>query len=940
MSKPDLALKRPSELKKVEILEETVKTGTLEDLKAVLETYQPFEMTARALGLAARYRGLDFVRMLAEHGATFDYDDTSGMQSKYKMRQNTAAGSYLTLYYLMLVPEELDLSGPSVHACYRDHTYDYTPMNGIPYMRISRELEEKTLSLEQRIKVTEYISQEKRLDISLDDMLYWALSRDEPDFADALIKLGARLDHKAPTYYPTHHYYRREPCTYLETITSAKQSLYWNDYVTAMGRVKAERLLPVLERLHALAAAAGKKLAMSQKLFDELNWTDEALAFAWENMNCSKVDKKKALEVAVSRNAAAALGKMAEAGWLRQRQRREKLIEYAIENQYNEALAWLMDYKNRTVDLAAEEAKEEARLMKELSASPDSVAALKKSWGYKKQEDGTLVITSYKGNETEVVIPNRIGKAEVTAIERNAFSLNAPRLNETQKKVRAAITSVEFPGSIREIPEAMFYRGWRIPSPLKRVVLNEGIKVIGENAFNYCMIEEIVIPDSVRKIGDNAFYSCTKIEEIYIPDSVRKIGEYVFAGCQRLKKVRLPKGIRSLPAGMLDGTGIETFDIPESVRTIGHHAFSGCNSLTSVSFPNSLTEISYAMFSNCEALSDVRLPPNIKRIEQLAFYRCPIKEIVLPETVAEIGYAAFSYCKALRAISIPQSVTEIGNSAFADCETLRSVSVPKTTKLGREVFFGCSALSDEKGQIIVNGILFDNGLPWKDGLKPFVIGEEIEAVNIDREKLPRIVYRECSDDAPVPDVSKLSVGDLVSFGRFPEKEDYVMKPLQWRVLAVEDGKALMITEQEIIRLDLESTQHGVWADSPVRNLLNKGFYETSFSEKERAHILLSDINTPGNKKEKTDGGPNTKDRVFLLSMEEVEQYMPSENDRKSAPTAYAYSQGGPTRHEMGGCWHLRTPGKEGEEPVVVDRYGGFSTGSYYRDYIRPAVWIR
>ena len=66
MSKPDLTLKRPSELKKVEILEETVKTGTLEDLKAVLETYQPFEMMTRALGLAARYRGLDFVRILVE----------------------------------------------------------------------------------------------------------------------------------------------------------------------------------------------------------------------------------------------------------------------------------------------------------------------------------------------------------------------------------------------------------------------------------------------------------------------------------------------------------------------------------------------------------------------------------------------------------------------------------------------------------------------------------------------------------------------------------------------------------------------------------------------------------------------------------------------------------------------------------------------------------
>ena len=41
-----------------------MRKGTLEDLNAVLKTYKPFEMTARALGLAARYRGIDFVRAL------------------------------------------------------------------------------------------------------------------------------------------------------------------------------------------------------------------------------------------------------------------------------------------------------------------------------------------------------------------------------------------------------------------------------------------------------------------------------------------------------------------------------------------------------------------------------------------------------------------------------------------------------------------------------------------------------------------------------------------------------------------------------------------------------------------------------------------------------------------------------------------------------------
>jgi len=38
----------------------------------------------------------------------------------------------------------------------------------------------------------------------------------------------------------------------------------------------------------------------------------------------------------------------------------------------------------------------------------------------------------------------------------------------------------------------------------------------------------------------------------------------------------------------------------------------------------------------------------------------------------------------------------------------------------------------------------------------------------------------------------------VFFGRFPESEDFIMKPLKWRVLDIVDGKALLITVREII----------------------------------------------------------------------------------------------------------------------------------------------
>ena len=86
---------------------------------------------------------------------------------------------------------------------------------------------------------------------------------------------------------------------------------------------------------------------------------------------------------------------------------------------------------------------------------PNSVAALKKIWGYQKLEDGTLEITRYKGQATEVTVPAKIGKSIVTAIGDHAFSPLQLRIQNS--KIREELTQVTFPETISKID---YYAFW------------------------------------------------------------------------------------------------------------------------------------------------------------------------------------------------------------------------------------------------------------------------------------------------------------------------------------------------------------------------------------------------------------------------------------------------------------------------------------------------
>ncbi len=113
----------------------------------------------------------------------------------------------------------------------------------------------------------------------------------------------------------------------------------------------------------------------------------------------------------------------------------------------------------------------------------------------------------------------------------------------------------------------------------------------------------------------------------------------------------------------------------------------------------------------------------------------------------------------------------------------------------------------------------------------------------------------------------------------------------------------------------------------------------AFDENERSDILLTNIAANNNQSFGTAAGNDTKDKIFLLSEQEVQQYA---SHSKCEPTQYAVAQGAAC-NDSGFCtWWLRSPGKNRHLTGYVTKDGSvfsFGRNVIRESCVRPAIWV-
>ena len=191
------------------------------------------------------------------------------------------------------------------------------------------------------------------------------------------------------------------------------------------------------------------------------------------------------------------------------------------------------------------------------------------------------------------------------------------------------------------------------------------------------------------------------------------------------------------------------------------------------------------------------------------------------------------------------------------------------------------------------------------------------------------------------------VGGTVSFGRCEQDNDpdNGKEEIEWIVLERGEDRILVIRKYALDGRRYNTSSGAVsWESCSLRQCLNADFLQDSFTEQEQAWIPVTTVSADRNPMSFAFSGNDTQDKLFLLSITDLDEYFPTDAERECQPTAWALAHGAQAKESNGNCWWwLRLPGAGSNLAPRVNCYGSLRaygppvTSGY--SCVRPAMWI-
>lgn len=179
-----------------------------------------------------------------------------------------------------------------------------------------------------------------------------------------------------------------------------------------------------------------------------------------------------------------------------------------------------------------------------------------------------------------------------------------------------------------------------------------------------------------------------------------------------------------------------------------------------------------------------------------------------------------------------------------------------------------------------------------------------------------------------------------------KKSYFKYEPIKWRVIKCENGEALLLSDIVLDKQKYNKRLKKVtWEKSTLRKWLNKKFMNRAFSSSEQEAIRTTKVINEDNYYYKTDGGNDTLDKIYLLSLSETDEEKETEEAKEYGFTdSYGMTIKYSNYADLDDYqyWWLRTPGEKNISAAAVDMSGKAYGGGGESDMelgIRPVLHL-
>lgn len=316
--------------------------------------------------------------------------------------------------------------------------------------------------------------------------------------------------------------------------------------------------------------------------------------------------------------------------------------------------------------------------------------------------EGGFIISKFRGEAEEIVIPENIGKRRIIAIGPNAFAHNTK------------IKKLSIRGDILEIFDSAF-EGC---SSLSVINLNDSLLRIGNDVFKGCKkIKSITFPSQLKELGSYAFYQCSGLSAVDFNHASLSIGYACFSQCIRLGKVSSVENLVAIDGYAFGGSIFSDFIIHEKVEKLGIDCFVFNPNLEYIYFKRTCLpqDTAPSIVALCPKFKHLVVPINTSESDFLEFkIREHVKKKVQAVSVFSNDEKGFLWNKVEGA---DQYTITVGNKVFITKEERLDYSFDRENyyvkiishSFDEEIEDGCFSLNYQLKKPIINGNILYGG---------------------------------------------------------------------------------------------------------------------------------------------------------------------------------------------------------------------------------------